>query len=177
VKEILDLNDLNLNDLSKNTIAQLREFGKELGIKSVTRYRKSELIDKIQEKLTEMSKSQMKQMEAEVPPEEQAAAEQPVKKKRGRPKKSESESTSQTESQEEIVQITLEDTQQEEVQEDSSTAEEEEDMGQAETAEEAGEETEEYEKKVAYAKKYYNREVVWQVAELAASMENEPALR
>jgi transcription termination factor Rho len=163
VKEILDLNDLNLNDLSKNTIAQLREFGKELGIKSVTRYRKSELIDKIQEKLTEMSKSQMKQMEAEVPPEEQAAegqeqaaAEQPVKKKRGRPKKSESESTSQTESQEEIVQITLEDTQQEEVQEDSSTAEEEEDMGQAETAEEAGEETEEYEKKVAYAKKYYN---------------------
>ena len=29
-------------------------------------------------------------------------------------------------------------------------------MGQAETAEEAGEETEEYEKKVAYAKKYYN---------------------
>ncbi|NLU36777.1 MAG: transcription termination factor Rho [Clostridiales bacterium] len=163
MKEILDLNDLNLNDLSKNTIAQLREFGKELGIKSVTRYRKSELIDKIQEKLTEMSKSQMKQMEAEVPPEEQAAegqeqaaAEQPVKKKRGRPKKSESESTSQTESQEEIVQITLEDTQQEEVQEDSSTAEEEEDMGQAETAEEAGEETEEYEKKVAYAKKYYN---------------------
>ena len=114
MKEILDLNDLNLNDLSKNTIAQLREFGKELGIKSVTRYRKSELIDKIQEKLTEMSKSQMKQMEAEVPPEEQAAegqeqaaAEQPVKKKRGRPKKSESESTSQTESQEEIVQITL----------------------------------------------------------------------
>lgn len=88
MKEILDLNDLNLNDLSKNTIAQLREFGKELGIKSVTRYRKSELIDKIQEKLTEMSKSQMKQMEAEVPPEEQAAegqeqaaAEQPVKKK------------------------------------------------------------------------------------------------
>lgn len=163
MKEILELNDLNLNDLSKNTIAQLREFGKELGIKSVTRYRKSELIDKIQEKLTEMSKSQMKQMEAEVPPEEQAAegqeqaaAEQPVKKKRGRPKKSESESTSQTESQEEIVQITLEDTQQEEVQEDSSTAEEEEDMGQAETAEEAGEETEEYEKKVAYAKKYYN---------------------
>ena len=60
MKEILDLNDLNLNDLSKNTIAQLREFGKELGIKSVTRYRKSELIDKIQEKLTQMSKSQMK---------------------------------------------------------------------------------------------------------------------
>ena len=40
MKEILDLNDLNLNDLSKNTIAQLREFGKELGIKSVTRYKK-----------------------------------------------------------------------------------------------------------------------------------------
>ena len=34
-----------------------------------------------------------------------------------------------------------------------------------------------FKKLIAYAKKYYNREVVWQVAELAASMENEPALR
>ena len=34
-----------------------------------------------------------------------------------------------------------------------------------------------FKKLIAYAKKYYNKEVVWQVAELAASMENEPALR
>ena len=34
-----------------------------------------------------------------------------------------------------------------------------------------------FKKLIAYAKKYYNKEVVWQVAELAASMENEPARR
>ena len=34
-----------------------------------------------------------------------------------------------------------------------------------------------FKKLIAFAKKYYSKEVVWQVAELAASMENEPALR
>lgn len=34
-----------------------------------------------------------------------------------------------------------------------------------------------FKKLIAYAKKYYNKEVVWRVAELAASIENEPALR
>ena len=34
-----------------------------------------------------------------------------------------------------------------------------------------------FKKLIAYAKKYYRREVVWQVAELAASMENDFALR
>lgn len=34
-----------------------------------------------------------------------------------------------------------------------------------------------FKKLIAYGKRYYNKEVVWQIAELAASMENEPALR
>jgi len=124
VKYILDL---NLNDLSKNTILQLREFGKQLGVKSVTRYKKDELIEKIQEKLTEMSKSQMNKLAAEPSQveeveqpdktsqadQEQAAAEQPARKKRGRPKKAEAEPTSETQSQtEKAVQVTLEDTKQ-----------------------------------------------------------------
>ncbi|HYE82306.1 MAG TPA: nucleotidyl transferase AbiEii/AbiGii toxin family protein [Clostridia bacterium] len=33
-----------------------------------------------------------------------------------------------------------------------------------------------FRKLIAYAKKYYTKEVIWQIAELAASMENEPAL-
>ncbi|MGI6141810.1 MAG: Rho termination factor N-terminal domain-containing protein, partial [Caldicoprobacterales bacterium] len=90
--------DLNLNDLSKNTILQLREFGKEIGVKGVTRYKKSQLIEKIQERLTEMSKSQMNQLTAEQPSSEdviqqdQAQPEPapPVKRRRGRPRKSES---------------------------------------------------------------------------------------
>lgn len=92
--------DLNLNDLSKNTILQLRTFGKEIGVKGVTRYKKDQLIQKIQERLTELSQSQMDLPEAEPVAEKKAekpeAADQPVekepapvKKKRGRPRKTE----------------------------------------------------------------------------------------
>ncbi len=34
-----------------------------------------------------------------------------------------------------------------------------------------------FKKLIAYARRYYSKEVVWQIAELAVSMENEPALR
>lgn len=49
---------MDLNNLSNNTILELREFGKQLGIKSVTKYKKDQLIEMVQEKLTELSKTQ-----------------------------------------------------------------------------------------------------------------------
>lgn len=80
--------NLDLNDLASNTILELREFGKEIGVKSVTRYKKAELIERIQEKLREMAQQQ--QIEWKDKKQEQEKKEPPqnrVPKKRGRPKK------------------------------------------------------------------------------------------
>ncbi len=52
---------LDLNKLENNTIIQLREFAKDIGIKSVTRYKKAELIQLIQEKLKEMAEIQQRE--------------------------------------------------------------------------------------------------------------------
>lgn len=49
---------MDYTNLSNNTILELREFGKKLGIKSITKYKKAELADLIQGKLTEMAKNQ-----------------------------------------------------------------------------------------------------------------------
>jgi transcription termination factor Rho len=49
---------LDLNHLEKNTILELRSFGKELGIKGVTQYKKAQLVEIIQEKLRELAKAQ-----------------------------------------------------------------------------------------------------------------------
>ncbi len=54
----MDLLDLDLTRLENNTIIELREFAKQLGLKSVTKYRKAQLIELIQAKLTEMSEEQ-----------------------------------------------------------------------------------------------------------------------
>ena len=51
---------MDLNKLENNTILELREFAKEIGIKSVTRYKK-ELIQLIQEKLKEMAEMQQRE--------------------------------------------------------------------------------------------------------------------
>ncbi|WP_455543641.1 transcription termination factor Rho [Intestinibacter sp.] len=45
----MNTENINLNDLNNQTLAQLREIAKELNIKSVTKYKKAELIDKIKE--------------------------------------------------------------------------------------------------------------------------------
>ena len=78
---------MDLNNLSNNTILELREFGKEIGVKSVTRYKKAELVELIQARLTELSKSQMippEKKETEAEKDEKQAA--PVRR-RGRPRK------------------------------------------------------------------------------------------
>lgn len=56
---------MDLNNLEKNTIIQLREFGRELGVKSVTRHRKQQLIELIKEKLQEMAAHQGEQYRSE----------------------------------------------------------------------------------------------------------------
>lgn len=56
---------MDLNNLEKNTIIQLREFGRELGVKSVTRHKKQQLIELIKEKLQEMAAHQGEQYRSE----------------------------------------------------------------------------------------------------------------
>ncbi len=50
---------LDLSRLENNTILDLREFGKQIGVKAVTRYKKADLITAIEERLSEMAKDQM----------------------------------------------------------------------------------------------------------------------
>jgi len=45
----LNIENINLNDLNSQTLAQLREMAKELNVKSVTKYKKADLIEKIKE--------------------------------------------------------------------------------------------------------------------------------
>ncbi len=45
----MNLNEKTLNELSSKTLLQLKEIAKELGIKSITKYKKSELIEIINE--------------------------------------------------------------------------------------------------------------------------------
>lgn len=45
----MNLNEKTLNELSSKTLPQLKEIAKELGIKSITKYKKSELIEIINE--------------------------------------------------------------------------------------------------------------------------------
>src|SRR5690606_41514580 len=84
----LDLLDLDLTRLENNTILELREFAKQLGLKSVTKYRKAQLIELIQAKLTEMSQEQNIEMdeklEVDIPPKEEKKSR---RRKRGRPRK------------------------------------------------------------------------------------------
>lgn len=57
----MDLSNLDLNNLENNNIFELREFGKEIGVKGVTRYRKAELIERIKEKLRELAEEQQRE--------------------------------------------------------------------------------------------------------------------
>ncbi|NMA95790.1 MAG: transcription termination factor Rho [Clostridiales bacterium] len=54
----MDLLDLDLTRLENNTILELRKFAKQLEIKSVTKYRKAQLIEVIEAQLSKMAKDQ-----------------------------------------------------------------------------------------------------------------------
>ena len=84
---------MDLNNLRNNTILELREFGKKLGIKSVTRYRKEQLVNIVEEKLTGLPQAERKQLIEDQMEEDarkaEAAPRTPVKRRRGRPTKAE----------------------------------------------------------------------------------------
>nr|PZN11981.1 MAG: transcription termination factor Rho [Caldicoprobacter oshimai] len=50
-----------MNNLENNNIFELREFGKEIGVKGVTRYRKAELIERIKERLRKLAEEQQRE--------------------------------------------------------------------------------------------------------------------
>ena len=84
---------MDLNNLRNNTILELRDFGKKLGIKSVTRYRKEQLAGIVEEKLTGLPQTERKQLIEEQMEEDarkaEAVPQTPVKRRRGRPTKAE----------------------------------------------------------------------------------------
>ncbi|SFQ12231.1 transcription termination factor Rho [Caldicoprobacter faecalis] len=57
----MDLSNFDLNNLENNNIFELREFGKEIGVKGVTRYRKAELIERIKERLRKLAEEQQRE--------------------------------------------------------------------------------------------------------------------
>ena len=196
---------MDLNKLENNTILELREFAKEIGIKSVTRYKKAELIQLIQEKLKEMAEMQqrewlekkrkqegLQQEEVQAHDREQETAQpgQPVEQerkpaRRGRPRKKDVQAGQQEEAKgkapEQLQKIEQKSVQQD-LPDDTQSKEEtgdkkpespelydEEGVGlQDETEDESVREDrrknvdgldsdkEDYERQVAYARKYYN---------------------
>ena len=196
---------MDLNKLENNTILELREFAKEIGIKSVTRYKKAELIQLIQEKLKEMAEMQqrewlekkrkqegLQQEEVQAHDREQETAQpgQPVEQerkpaRRGRPRKKDVQAGQQEEAKgkapEQLQEIEQKSVQQD-LPDDTQSKEEtgdkkpespelydEEGVGlQDETEDESVREDrrknvdgldsdkEDYERQVAYARKYYN---------------------
>ncbi len=178
---------MDLNNLAQNTILELREFGKEIGVKSVTRFKKDVLVEKIKERLAEASFSdaELKAMaetasgrltarkqEPEEPEPEQG------KRKKGRPRKqpekedefSESEQGAAVE--EEPAEEEYEPSEREpepsppdtdasadsEPEKKKPVAEEEFSKTEEDEAEEdeSPDKDDEYQKKVAYARKHYN---------------------
>ena len=196
---------MDLNKLENNTILELREFAKEIGIKSVTRYKKAELIQLIQEKLKEMAEMQqrewlekkrkqegLQQEEVQAHDREQETAQpgQPVEQerkpaRRGRPRKKDVQAGQQEEAKgkapEQLQEIEQKSVQQD-LPDDTQSKEEtgdkkpespelydEEGVGlQDETEDESVREDrrknvdgldsdkEDYERQVAYDRKYYN---------------------
>lgn len=58
----MDFEHIDLSNLNNNTILELREFGRAIGVKSVTRHRKQKLIELIEQRLQEMAAEQQEQM-------------------------------------------------------------------------------------------------------------------
>ena len=167
---------MNLNNINNNTILELRDFGKELGIKSVTRFKKSQLVDLIQKELKEMSQAKAPKLalgQAQLLDVAEEPA--PVKRKRGRPRKEDAITTQEAANKEieakpasttagqsmdkSVTDSLISDNELQEnraaeaISQDTPVEPEKEVVGAANKEQEN---TEEYDKKVAYARKYYN---------------------
>ncbi|MBW4864400.1 MAG: transcription termination factor Rho [Paeniclostridium sp.] len=63
---LLNIKDINLENLNDMTLVQLKELGKELGIKSLSKYKKNELIEIISEKKSKDMIDNKKENEKEI---------------------------------------------------------------------------------------------------------------
>ncbi|MDU2149245.1 MAG: transcription termination factor Rho [Paeniclostridium sordellii] len=63
---LLNIKDINLENLNDRTLVQLKELGKELGIKSLSKYKKNELIEIISEKKSKDMIDNKKENEKEI---------------------------------------------------------------------------------------------------------------
>lgn len=62
----MNIKDINLENLNDRTLVQLKELGKELGIKSLSKYKKNELIEIISEKKSKDMIDNKKENEKEI---------------------------------------------------------------------------------------------------------------
>ena len=56
----LNLDQITPNELSSKTLTQLRDIAKEIGIKSVSKYKKNELIELINENIPSETNTELK---------------------------------------------------------------------------------------------------------------------
>jgi len=185
----LDFEHIDLSNLNNNTILELREFGRAIGVKSVTRHKKQKLIELIEERLQEIAAQQQEQIkitQLESSPEQESSqkvrAEETVQETAKEKKKADEETAKQAKESDEkdkVKEDIKEDTEQDdkvrpfptsgrqgrptyklsskrekEVEEDDYQEKREEALQRNKQAEE--EYDSEYERKVAYARKYYN---------------------
>jgi len=187
----LDFEHIDLSNLNNNTILELREFGKAIGVKSVTRHRKQKLIELIEQRLQEIAAEQQEQLkidEADTSPEQESIqkvqAEETAQETAKEEKKadqetaekvSETDEEDKTKEAEEVKEIkeAQEDDKvkpfptsgrqvktiykkKEKEEDERDQQEKEEKILQGEKQDQEEEYDSEYEKKVAYARKYYN---------------------
>ncbi len=185
----MDFEHIDLSNLNNNTILELREFGRAIGVKSVTRHKKQKLIELIEERLQEIAAQQQEQIkitQLESSPEQESSqkvrAEETVQETAKEKKKADEETAKQAKESDEkdkVKEDIKEDTEQDdkvrpfptsgrqgrptyklsskrekEVEEDDYQEKREEALQRNKQAEE--EYDSEYERKVAYARKYYN---------------------
>ena len=172
----MDFEHIDLSNLNNNTILELREFGKAIGVKSVTRHRKQKLIELIEQRLQEIAAEQQEQLkidEADTSPEQESI--QKVQAEETAEKVSETDEEDKTKEAEEVKEIkeAQEDDKvkpfptsgrqvktiykkKEKEEDERDQQEKEEKILQGEKQDQEEEYDSEYEKKVAYARKYYN---------------------
>lgn len=143
---------MDLNNLESNTVLELRQFSKELGIKGPTRYKKSQLIEMIKEKLQAMAQAQNpppqkkisdKQSNQKEPSNLMKADFQGVRQKNVQKINNNKEKDENNRGEDEINNAHV-------------TAHEQPDDKEASSAKLDDEKQMDYEKQVAYARKYYN---------------------
>lgn len=77
----MNIKDINLENLNDMTLVQLKELGKELGIKSLSKYKKNELIEIISEKKSKDMIDNKKENEKEIKSEQKQSLDKQENKK------------------------------------------------------------------------------------------------